>query len=259
MLEVLSATDHVIALKITGKLGAEELETVTGLVEASLAATETTHIFIEVSDFSGFDPFALPAYFPRAFAMLGKLNRFGRIAVVSDLRWIRWATRLESALLPHIRYETFTEDERDQALAWVEGRRELPHGASIRIIETDKPDVLGFALDGKISAAEAEAIAEHFNNSLERGRPLRLLGRVGQIEGAELGALFGHKYLEMKIGMLERVERYAVVGGPIWLCAWVAALDPILKMDLRHFPADEEARAWAWLGARPQSENPLVA
>jgi len=259
MIEQIQSSEDVIALKITGKLKREELEEITTRVESSLAKHQKTHIFAEVEDFSGFDVTALSNYLPRAAAMLRQLRRFGRIAVVSDLRWIRWATKLESALLPHISYETFTADERHRALAWVEGKLNALHDPSIRIIETDKPDVLGFELDGRISTADAQAAAEYFNKALDRKQPLRLLGRVKNIEGAELSALFGHKYLQMKVGMLERVERYAVVGGPVWLCAWLAALDPLVSCELRHFGADQEAQAWAWLGAHPKEEQARAA
>lgn len=259
MIEIIKSGDGIIALKVTGKLMRDEMMEVSGLVERSLAEHEKTHIFCEIEDYSGFDVTALGEYLPHALKMLGELERFGRVAVVSDIAWMRWATKIESALLPHISYETFTADEREQALAWVEGHREHPHGPSIRIIETDRADVLGFEIDGRITKADAEAIADYFNRSAPGDRPLRLLARVRKIDGAEVGALFGHKYLEMKIGLLERVERYAVVGGPLWLCAWISALEPLLKLELKHFPAEEEPAAWAWLNARPKLERPLAA
>ena len=178
MIDYIQSSDDVIALRITGKLMRVELDEITKRVEKSLADREKTHIFVEIEDFSGFDVTALPEYLPRAAAMLGQLDRFGRIAVVSDLLWIRWATRIESALLPHISYETFTADERHRALAWVEGKLNPLHDPSIRIIETDKADVFGFELDGRISAADAEAAADYFNKALDRKRPLRLLART---------------------------------------------------------------------------------
>jgi hypothetical protein len=52
--------------------------------------------------------------------LFGKLSRFGRVAVVAHQAWVRWGTRLESALLPFISYRTFEPEERDAALAWVE-------------------------------------------------------------------------------------------------------------------------------------------
>lgn len=254
MMQFIESGADVIAVKITGKLMCDELLVLVERLEWSLDEHEKTHVFVEIEDFSGIEATALSEYLPRAFAMLGKLRRFGRVAVVSDLTWIRWATRIESALLPHISYETFTSDERHRALAWVEGKLNPLHDPSIRIIETDRPDVLGFELDGRISAADAEFAADYFNRALAEDRPLRLLGRVKCIDGAELGALLGHKYLAMKVGMLKRLERYAIVGGPAWLSAWVSALDPIVSAELRYFPADQEAQAWDWLDAHPKEQ-----
>lgn len=259
MIQDIESSADVIAIKITGRLMHDEMRQLMDRIERSLAERDKTHVFLEIEAFSGVEMSALPEHFSRTIPMLGKLSRFGRVAVVSDLAWIRWATRIESALLPHISYETFTSGERHRALAWVEGRLNPLHDRSITIIETDRPDVLGFELNGRISAADAEFAAEYFNKALAEDRPLRLLGRVKCIDGAELGALLGHKYLAMKVGMLKRLERYAIVGGPAWLCAWVSALDPLVSAELRHFPADEEAEAWDWLGARPQAERAEAA
>jgi len=56
----------------------------------------------------------------RAMPLLGKLDRFGRVAVVADQAWIRFGTRLESAILPNVSYRTYLPEERDEAFAWVE-------------------------------------------------------------------------------------------------------------------------------------------
>jgi hypothetical protein len=259
MIELIPSAQDVIALKISGKMLRDDLMNVVDRVEASLEKNDKTHIYVEVEDFTGVDMTAMGEYLPRAFHMMGKLERFGRIAVVSDQRWVRWATKLESALLPKISYETFESAERARALAWVEGKLNPLHDRAIRIIETDKPDVLGYEVDGRVGAADAEAVADYFNEALGRDRPLRLLGRIKKIESAELGALLGHKFLQMKIGMLDHVERYAIVGGPIWLCAWIQAVAPLVSTELRHFPAEKEAEAWAWLGAKPKEEQAAAA
>lgn len=259
MIDIFKTTDGVIALSVAGHLEQSELEQITALVERSLAENEKTHLFVEVRDFSGFDPAALADYLPRAFAMLKRLHRFGRIAVVADQRWVRWATRLESALLPNVTYEVFMSDERDQALAWVEGRSALPHGPALKMIETDKPSVLGFELDGRISATEMEAAVGRFDQAFAGGGKVRVLGRIRRIEGFEPAALFNKGYLQMKLRALRHVERYALVGGPQWLAAWISALDPLVPAELRHFPAEQEAQAWAWLGAKPKSEYAVAA
>jgi hypothetical protein len=139
MIEILDTEPGVIALKISGQLRPEELDEVTTLVERSLEAHERTHVYVEIHDNFSFDVSAMAAYLPRGAAMLTKLQRFGRIAVVTEERWIRWATRIESAILPGIRYETFDLAEHVRARAWVEGKQPLPHAPSIMIMETDSP------------------------------------------------------------------------------------------------------------------------
>ena len=259
MIEILETEPGVIALKISGRMRGEELNEVTSLVERSLEAHESTHVYIEIHDNFSFDVSAMAAYLPRGAAMLTKLDRFGRIAVVTEERWIRWGTRIESAILPGISYETFGLAEHEQALAWVEGRRALPHAPSIMIMETDKPDVIGFEVDGRISAVEAEAAVVFFNAALEGDRPLRLLGKMNHLDGAELGAFFDRAFLKLKYNILGRLDRYAIVGGPAWLRAWVAALDRLTKAEIRHFKASDEPLAWQWLDARPRRHHPLVS
>jgi hypothetical protein len=259
MIEILDTEPEVIALKLDGRLGREELDEVTTLVERSLEAHERTHIYVEIHDDFSFDVGAVASYAPRGAAMLTKLHRFGRIAVVTDVGWIRWAARIESAILPGMSYEIFDVAAHSEALAWVEGKRALPHAPSIMIMETDKPGVIGFEIDGKVSAAEAEAAADYFNAALEEDRPLRLLGKVKHLDGAAAGAFFDRGFLKTKLGLLGRLERYAIVGGPGWLRSWARTVDRLTKADIRHFKASEEPLAWQWLDAQPKDHRPLVS
>ena len=259
MIEILKSKSDVIALKVGGKMGREGLDAIVERVEKSLAEREKTHLFVEVEEFSGIELDALTEYLPRGLAMIGKLDRFGRIAIVADQPWVRAATRIESALLPRIRYELFDGKEREQALAWVEGRRAQPHGPALRIIETDRPGVLGFEVDGKIGANEMKAAIAYFGEAVSEGRTTRLLGRFKKFDGAEINTFLSADYYRMKLRMLERLERYAMIGGPIWLGPWAALLDPLFKAEIRHFAAEDEPQAWAWLGAEPARERPLAA
>ena len=251
MLEYLDSAADVIAVRIEGKLSRDELMGIVDRLERAFAANEKTHIFVEIADYHGFDWSALGEYLPHAFRMLGQREKFGRIAIVSDLGWIRWASRVESALIPGLSYETYMMDEREQALAWVEGRSPYPHGQALTLIETDKPDVFGFELDGRIGAEEMHALVIRIDELMERrAGPVRILGRFKNFRMSAIGGLDGD-YVRMKLKALHKVERYALVGGPLWLTAWVSAIAPLLRLEVRHFPPDKEAEAWRWLGASP--------
>jgi len=177
MIEYLNSAPDVIAIKVSGRLSRDEIMETSDRIEQAFATNGKTHIFVEIADYHGFDWTALGEHLPHAWKMLLQREQFGRIAVVSDLAWIRWATRVESALIPGLSYETYRLDEREQALAWVEGRSPYPHGSALTLIETDRPDVFGFELDGRIGAEEMHALVARIDELMEsRPGPVRILG-----------------------------------------------------------------------------------
>lgn len=251
MIEFLDSAPDVIALRITGKLARNEIMATTERIERAFGINEKTHLFVEIADYHGFDWSALGEHLPHAWKLLREREKFGRIAVVSDHAWIRWATRIESALIPGLSYETYRMDEREQALAWVEGRSPFPHGQALTLIETSNPDVFAFELAGRIGAEEMHALVTRINALMDgRPGPVRLLARFKDFRMPAPSAVDGD-YLRMKLKALHRVERYAVVGGPPWLATWISATSPLFRPELRHFAADQEAEAWNWLGAAP--------
>lgn len=257
MIAYLPAEGDVIACRIVERLSEAELEQLAHRVERSLEHKAQTHLFVEIV---GLKSVAIDGdYLGRAWNMLRRRDRFGRIAVVSDQAWVRWATRIESALIPNLSYEVFLPEERERALAWVKGEHLQPHDPAIRIIETSKPNVIGFELNGKLTVEEIEATAAYFAAARETDQPLRILGRIKHIGGVEFAGLFNRDYAAMKLGVLARLDRYALVGAPDWVRAWAKALNPLLKAELLCFDEDEEALAWSWLGATPVSERALVA
>ena len=121
MFEFIDGPDDVIALKMSGKITGADLTAVMDRVDKVMSTNGKVHVFVETQSISGIEIAGLPAYVSRAMPLIGKLGRFGRVAVVADQWWIRAGTRLESALLPNISYRVYTPEEREEALAWVTG------------------------------------------------------------------------------------------------------------------------------------------
>ena len=121
MLDLLDTPDDVLAVKIAHKITGEDLDAVMDRLDAAMDRHDKVHVFVETQQIDGIELSGLPSYMSRALPLFGKLNRFGRVAVVADQAWIRAGTRIESALLPHISYRTYMPDERGEALAWVVG------------------------------------------------------------------------------------------------------------------------------------------
>lgn len=121
MLEIIESPDDVIALRVSQKITGEDLEKIMDRLDPLIAGDGKVHVFVETQGISGIEVSGLPAYVSRAWPLFGKLDRFGRVAVVADQAWVRAGTRLESAMLPNISYRTYMPEECDEALAWVIG------------------------------------------------------------------------------------------------------------------------------------------
>jgi len=121
MHKFLNSPDDVLALEMSGNITGEDLDAIMDRTEAIMAKHDKVHVFMETKGIEGLQLSALPHHISRTFPMFGKLNRFGRVAVVSDQPWMRVGTRLESAFLPNIAYRVCTPEERDDALAWALG------------------------------------------------------------------------------------------------------------------------------------------
>ena len=118
---MIEAPDDVIALRVSGRIMGADLDAIMDRLDAVMGRHDKVHVFVETKGIEGIELSGLPSYMQRAVPLFGKLDRFGRVAVVADQGWIRAGTRLESALLPSIRYRVYMPDERDEAFAWVIG------------------------------------------------------------------------------------------------------------------------------------------
>ena len=121
MLEELDSIDDVLAIRISHKITGADLDAIMDRLDALIASHDKIHVFVETHQIDGIELTSLPGYMARALPLFGKLDKFGRVAVVADQGWVRAGSRLESAMLPNIKYRVYEPDERAEALAWVTG------------------------------------------------------------------------------------------------------------------------------------------
>lgn len=122
MHKFIKGPDDVLALKLSGTITGEDLDAIMDRTEEIMAKHKKIHVYCETHGINGMQLSALPHHMGRTFPLFGKLDRFGRVAVVSDQAWMRFGTRLESAVLPGISYCVFKPEDREEALAWALGR-----------------------------------------------------------------------------------------------------------------------------------------
>lgn len=122
MHKFIDSPDDVIALKVSKKISGDDLSAIMDRLDSVMAKHDKVHVFVETHDIDGIEVTAMPSYMARAMPLFGKLDRFGRVAVVADQAWIRAGTRLESAMLPNISYRVYMPDERNDAFGWATGK-----------------------------------------------------------------------------------------------------------------------------------------
>ena len=245
MLTELSDAADIIAVSITGRLEKADVERIMQRLDAAFERGGKVHIFAEVTKFEGMPIEAWISDIGQGVRYLGHLGQFGRVAIVSDQSWIRVASRIESALLPFVSYEVFTPDQRDHALAWVKGEAASPRPEALHI--TSEGGLVAFEVNGRITRESIDALLDRVGAASRAEGSLRLLGRINRYDGFDPAILVDPNTLELKLSLLRQLSRYAIVGGPDWVARIVGLAAPLLTLKLRHFDADKEAEARAWL------------
>lgn len=250
MINYIASPDDVLAVRIRDGLNPDELHELMKRLQDKIDSSPKTHVFVDIDRFRAEDWKAALEALPHSWGLF-RLDRYGRIAVVSDDRFVRTWSRVESAILPRIHYEIFHANEADRALEWVEGKIHQPHEAALKFIETNNPLVLAYSIDGTMSKADIDHAIVTLQPHLARELgPISILGRFGDVRFSDPAGFFDERYIRFKKDTLARVERYAIVGGPTWLQLMIEATAPFVPFDLRYFQKTDEAAAWEWVGAR---------
>jgi hypothetical protein len=257
MLDFLPALDRVVAMRVTGRVDEHDIERGIQAIEAALARNERISLLVEI-EMAGMTAGAFTRDLSYSLGKLRDLHRFSRVAVVTSQDWLKALARVQDRILPHVEVRAFTPPEREEAMAWVSQPAKAlemhtePPGPAVRLIETTRPDVIAFEVNGKISSDDMHRLVSAFDESLRAHERLRVLVRVLDFDGVSLGALRNEALWSVKMRGLKQVERYALVGGPDWMETVARWSAPLVRVETQHFSLDEEQRAWDWLAAQPR-------
>ncbi len=109
---------HVVAFEIDGTVTAPDLTGLYRAVERAMGGKGPVHLFGEIHGVGGLTLDALGAGGKRSLALLPRIGRVDRYAVVSDRNWITTAAKLQGAVIPGLTVKTWPTAQREDALAW---------------------------------------------------------------------------------------------------------------------------------------------
>lgn len=256
MFEKLAAPDDVIAIRLSGKLTGEDVEQYKALFDEKLAKYKQIGVCIDLTGLSDMSMEAIVKDAKAEFNLFTHLTQLGRCACISDKEWPQALINLMKPLFPNFETRGFTSDQIEEALKWASEFSKTPKAksAGFRFLPTSKKDVLAFEINGLISSEEMPGIIKEFETFLRHHDKVRLLNRMKHFGGIDPSVFMQAGLVSMKLAALQKVERYAVVGAPGWMCKVIGTLKPVFPdLDMRTFPVDQENKAWAWLDAEPSS------
>ncbi|MBF0475466.1 MAG: STAS/SEC14 domain-containing protein [Deltaproteobacteria bacterium] len=254
MFEQLTAPDHVIAVHLSGSLTGEDIKQYKSILDDKLEKYERINGCVDFTGLSDTNAEALVEGMKADLKFITHIRQFSRCAIVSDKEWPRAMISLVGPWFPTFKMKVFTPDQIDEAIIWA---GELPQvqeakSPAMRIMPTSKDNVLAFEINGVISSAEMPSFIDEFSAFINRHEKVRLLNRIKHFGGFDPAILMQKGLVAMKLAAMQKVERYAIVNAPGWMSTIIKTMNPIFPgIDIRTFPADQEADAWAWLGAEP--------
>ena len=260
MLQITSPpSERIVAIRVSEQLTDKDVDTAIAAVEAALHNHDRVSFYAQVESSFRLTVAGFFKDLRYGFSKLRDLKRFYRAAVITDSRWIATIARVEGVVFSQIEIKVFPTSDREAAIQWasqsppLESPREVR--PAIRMIETDQPTVLAFEIDGHITTPDVKRVIERFQPVLETQEKIRVLGRFQHFDGFDFDAFMQDWIFALKSNVLRKVERYAVVGAPVWVENYIELFNPLVAIAMKCFSTESEDEAWAWLGARPIDES----
>jgi len=255
MIEILESPKHLVALKISGKITADDIEKAYAATRGALKENERVSFFAEITEKLGFTPEGLIKDLTEGIRQIGSLSKYYRAAVVTDKGWLGTLARVEGLVFSSIDVRVFDPSDRDKAFAWAaETPQPLPKseqpGIAIHFLHTTNPNVFAYEVNGRVRAKDVKAVVKEFKPYFEREGKVNVLAKLSGFSGFDLLAMMEDELISTKFKSLSKVEKYAVVGAKPWMRNLMELVYPLTSVKLRVFDKDEEAAAWDWVGAQ---------
>ena len=237
--------DHVVHIGLSGLLTKEDVERVGDGLRAALATGRPLGVLVDMTGMEDMTEDAVAADLRMEASLLPQVGRFRRLALVSDLRFVRALVDLASRLLPMVEARVFPAAEAEAARAFAAEAGRGPEGVEggVRILE-EAPGFMAFEIDGAVSGDAARPVLERIEAAGSEGRRIDLLARITRLGGFDPAMLMDPAFMGGKLDAIRAVRRYAIVGAPGWM-AWIATTaGAAMPMAIRAFDEESAARDW---------------
>jgi len=255
MIEFINSAKHLVAMKLSGDLTADDIDNAYKATEKALKENNRVSFFAEIEPSATLTWEGIYKDLKEGIGQIGKLSRYYRAAVVTNKGWLGALARAEGLVFSSIDVRVFAPEERDKAFAWAAEQPEpLPKPAeptaSIHFLQTTDHNVFAYEINGRIREKDIKTAVKEVKPFFERDGKINVLARMKDFKGFDLSAVLDDDLVWMKYKALSKVGRYAVVGASNWVRNLLELISPVFSVEIRVFDASEEEAAWEWVGAR---------
>ena len=255
MLEILDSPKHVVAMKLSGEMSAEDVTAAYKAVEEALKTNERISFFAEVDPTMELTFQGLLKDLVEGVGQWNRLKHYYRMALVTDKGWMAALARVEGLVFSSIDLRVFSHEERAKAFAWASETPEpiptpVEPEPSIHFLQTTSESVFAYEIDGRLRERDIKSAVGAVKPFLERDGKFNVFARMKNFSGFDLLSIFDDNLIKLKLKSPSKIAKYAVVGPKPWIRNLLELVNPLISTEIRTFEASEEDAAWEWVGAR---------
>lgn len=124
-----------------------------------------------------------------------------------------------------------------------------------RRLETDRDELFAMEISGHVSGADVENICGLLEGAYAVHDHIDLLFRFVEPDGIDKSEIAEDTVAEARTHAGRHIGRCAAIGDGEIADAICKIFAPAPDVELRHYKAEKEAEAWAWLGASEVPED----
>ncbi len=237
--EIAGLPEGTLGFKIFGNVTGSDYDSVlTPAIDKAIEKFDHIKLLAQVGP--DFESYSLDAIWDDTKLGLRHWNGFERVAVVTDVGWIKTGVKAISFMMP-CPVQLFTIRELDDAIRWL--------SESLGSIQVEREgDVVTARLLGKLEPSTYDGVNEEIDNVMSRVEHVRLVLDLREFDGwSGLSALGDHLSLVREHYRVP--ERIAIVGDKTWQKMAGKIMSKFVNAQTKFFDSADYDGAVAWVAA----------
>lgn len=118
-------------------------------------------------------------------------------------------------------------------------------------IKTNRPAAIAFSINGVLSTSDVENLYGLFSAEAEGFDHIDMIVIFKEYDGIDWESLFNKDTAKIRAEAFQKLNRYAIVGGPSWFKLAFEFFSPLGRSKAKWFSQKNICEAWDYIEAKP--------